>query len=146
MSMFTLAISCLTTSNLPWFMDLTFQVPKQYCSLQHQTLLLSPVTSTAGYCFWFGSIPSFPVKLFSFTWRSCSSALPFRFFFGSTCFQPSEYRLRYSALGSWNVKQLLLIVFDKCPGNRTACSESGQIKTGAENGAFQSAVKLFKEW
>ena len=26
MSMFTLAISCLTTSNLPWFIDLTFQV------------------------------------------------------------------------------------------------------------------------
>ena len=25
--MFTLAISCLTTSNFPWFMDLTFQVP-----------------------------------------------------------------------------------------------------------------------
>ena len=42
MSTFTLAISCLTTSNLPWFMDLTFQVPVQYCSLQHQTLLLSP--------------------------------------------------------------------------------------------------------
>ena len=35
MSMFTLVISCLTTSNLPWFMDLTFQVPMQYCSLQH---------------------------------------------------------------------------------------------------------------
>ena len=48
---FTLAISCLTTSNLPWFMDLTFQIPMQYCSLQHQTLLLSPVTSTTGYCF-----------------------------------------------------------------------------------------------
>ena len=47
MSMFTLAISCLTTSNLPWFMDLTFQVPMQYCFLQHRTLLLSPVTSTA---------------------------------------------------------------------------------------------------
>ena len=31
MSMFTIAISCLTTSNLPWFMDLTFQVPIQYC-------------------------------------------------------------------------------------------------------------------
>ena len=30
--MFTLAISCLTTSNLPWFVDLTFQVPMQYCS------------------------------------------------------------------------------------------------------------------
>ena len=24
---FTLTISCLTTSNLPWFMDLTFQIP-----------------------------------------------------------------------------------------------------------------------
>ena len=51
MSTFTLAISYLTTSNLPWFMDLTFQVPMQYCSLQHRTLLLSPVTSTTGYCF-----------------------------------------------------------------------------------------------
>ena len=30
--MFTLAISCLTTPNLPWFTDLTFQVPMQYCS------------------------------------------------------------------------------------------------------------------
>ena len=61
---FTLAISCLITSNLPWFMDLTLQVPMQYCSLQHQTLLLSPVTSTAGYCFFFGSIPSFFLVLF----------------------------------------------------------------------------------
>ena len=37
MLMFTLAISCLTTSNLPWFVDLTFQVPMQHCSLQHRT-------------------------------------------------------------------------------------------------------------
>ena len=64
MSTFTLAISYLTTSNLPWFMDLTFQVPRQYCSLQHWTLLLSPVTSTTGYCFCFGSIPSFFLELF----------------------------------------------------------------------------------
>ena len=64
MSTFTLAISCLTTSNLPWFMDLTCQIPMQYCSLQHQTLLPSPVTSTAGYCFCFGSIPSFFLELF----------------------------------------------------------------------------------
>ena len=35
--MFTLTISCLTTSNLPWFMDITLQVPMQYCSLQHRT-------------------------------------------------------------------------------------------------------------
>ena len=36
----------------------------QYCSLQHQTLLLSPVTPTTGYCFCFGSIPSFFLELF----------------------------------------------------------------------------------
>ena len=36
----------------------------QYCSLQHRTLLLSPVTSTAGCCFCFGSIPSFFLELF----------------------------------------------------------------------------------
>ena len=64
MSTFTLVIFCLSTSNLPWFMDLTFQVPMQYCSLHHRTLLLWPVTSTAGYCFCFGSIPSFFLELF----------------------------------------------------------------------------------
>ena len=39
MSMFTLAISCLITSNLPWFIPGSdaFQVPMQYCSLQHRT-------------------------------------------------------------------------------------------------------------
>ena len=36
---------------LPGFMDLTFQVPMQYCSLQHWTLLLSPVISTTGFRF-----------------------------------------------------------------------------------------------
>ena len=46
-------------------MDLTFQVPMQYCSLQHRTLLLSPVTSTTVCCFCFGSIPSFFLELFS---------------------------------------------------------------------------------
>ena len=56
MSTFTLTIYCLTTSNLPWFIDLTFQVPMQYCSLQPQTLLLSPVPSTTGCCFCLGSI------------------------------------------------------------------------------------------
>ena len=62
--MFTLVISSLTTFNLPWFMDLTFQVPTQYCSLQHRTFLLSPVPSTTGCCFCFGSIPSFFLELF----------------------------------------------------------------------------------
>ena len=64
MLMFTLAIFYLTTSKLPWFMDLTFQVPIQYCSLQHRTLLLSPAPSTTGCCFCFGSIPLFFLELF----------------------------------------------------------------------------------
>ena len=64
MLMFTLSISCLTTSNLPWFMDLTFQVPMQYCSLQYQTLIPSPVSSTMGCCFCFGSVSSFFLVLF----------------------------------------------------------------------------------
>ena len=42
-------------------MDLTFQVPMQYCFLQHQTLLLSPVTFTTGHCFCFGPISSWQI-------------------------------------------------------------------------------------
>ena len=37
-------------TELNW-MDLTFQAPMQYCSLQHWTLLPSPVTSTMGVVF-----------------------------------------------------------------------------------------------
>ena len=59
MLIFTLAISYLTTSLiLPWFMNLTFQVPMQYCSLQHRTLFPSLVTSRTG-CFCFGSVFTF---------------------------------------------------------------------------------------
>ena len=61
--MSTLVISCLT-SKLFWFMDLTFQVPMQHCSLEHRTLLPSPITSTTGHCFRFGSISSFFLELF----------------------------------------------------------------------------------
>ena len=64
MLIFILTISCLITSSLPWFMELTFQVPMQYCSLQHRTLLPSPVTSTTGCCFCFGSISLFFLELF----------------------------------------------------------------------------------
>ena len=63
MSVFTLAISCLTISNLPWFVDLIFQAPMQYCSLQHWILLSSPVTSTTGCCFHWGSVSSFFLEL-----------------------------------------------------------------------------------
>ena len=42
----------------------TFQGPIQYCFLHHQTLLPSPVTSTAGCCFCLGSVSSFFLELF----------------------------------------------------------------------------------
>ena len=50
--MFTLAISSLTTSNLTWFVDLTFQGCMQYCSLRHQTLLPSPTHINNWALFW----------------------------------------------------------------------------------------------
>ena len=89
MSMFTLAISCLTTSNLPWFMDLIFQVPMQYYSLQHRTLLLSPVTSTSGYCFCFGSIPSFFLELF-LHWSPVA--------YWAFIYQPGEFLFQYPVI------------------------------------------------
>ena len=64
MSMLTLAISYWTTTHLPWFMEKMFQVPVQYCSLQHWMLLPLPVTSTVGRCFHFGSISSFFLESF----------------------------------------------------------------------------------
>ena len=48
-------------------MDLTFQVPMQYCSLQHRTVLSLPVISTARCCFCFGSVSSLFLELF-FHW------------------------------------------------------------------------------
>ena len=73
MSMFILAIFCLTTSNLPWFMELTFQVSMLYCSLEQWTLLSPLDTSTTGYCFHVGSASSYLLKLFlssSPNWRT----------------------------------------------------------------------------
>ena len=102
MLMFTLATSCLTTSNLPWFVDLTFQVPIQYCCLKCQTLLLSPVTSTTGCCFCFGSIHSFFLELFlhrspvaywapTYLGSSSFSVLSFCFFILSMWFSRQKY-------------------------------------------------------
>ena len=99
---FTLAISCLTPSNLPWFMDLTFQVPIQYCSLQHQTWLPSPGTSTTGCCFCFGSISLFFLELFLHwspvaywapkdLWSSALSVLSFCLFILFMGFSRQEY-------------------------------------------------------
>ena len=58
MLMFILAISCLTTFNLPWFMGLTIQGPMLYCSLQHWVSLLLWDTSTTACHFCFGPTAS----------------------------------------------------------------------------------------
>ena len=48
--MFVFTISWLITSSLPWFMDLKFQVPRQYCSFQH-LILLSPLDTSTTECY-----------------------------------------------------------------------------------------------
>ena len=67
MLMFTLTISFLTMSNLPWLMDHcldSFQIPMQYCSLQHQTSLSPPDTSITEHHFCFGSAGPFSLEVF----------------------------------------------------------------------------------
>ena len=80
-------------------MDLTFQVPMQYCSLQHQIVLPSPVTFTTGCCFCYGSVSSLFLELF-LHWspvaptdlRSSSfSVLSFCFFILFMGFSRQEY-------------------------------------------------------
>ena len=93
MSAFTLAISCLTSSNLPWFMDLTFPVPMQYCSFQHWTLLPSPITSATGCCFHFGSISSFFLELFLY-WSPVAHWAPTDL--GSSSFSVLSFTFSYS--------------------------------------------------
>ena len=56
-------ISSLITSNLPWFIGLTFQIPVKYYFLEHQTLLSPPDTSTTESHFCFGPSTSFFLKL-----------------------------------------------------------------------------------
>ena len=45
-------------------MDFIFQLPMQFCSLQHRTLLSPPDTSTTRRCFCFGSASSFFLEVF----------------------------------------------------------------------------------
>ena len=47
----------------------------QYCSLQHWTLLLSPITSTTEHCFYFGQTASFFLELLVIA--LCSSPVPY---------------------------------------------------------------------
>ena len=62
--MFTLAISCLATSNLPWFMDLTFQVPMQYHSYSIRLYFHHQSHPQLGIVFAFAPSLHFFLKLF----------------------------------------------------------------------------------
>ena len=69
----------------------------QYCSLQHWTLLLSPVTSRTWYCFCFGSIPSFFLELF-FHWSPVAYWAPTDL--GSSSFSILSFCFSYCSWGS----------------------------------------------
>ena len=98
--MFTLAIYCLTTSNLPWFMDLTFQVPLQYSFLQHQSFIsvMSHIHDWALFLLW--------LSLFIFFW-SHFSTLPVAYWepidLGSSSFSAIYLFAFYTVHGVLNV-------------------------------------------
>ena len=103
MSMFTLAIFCLTTSNLPWFMDLPFQVSMQYWSLLNRTLLYHQSYPQLGVVF------SLALSLHSL-W-SYSPLFPVAYLapidLGSSSFSVLTFRLfilfmRFSGQGYWS--------------------------------------------
>ena len=60
----------------------------QYCSLQQQALVLSPVTSTIGSCFHFGSISSFFLESFLFSSSILGTYRPREFMFKCHIFLP----------------------------------------------------------
>ena len=95
--MFTLAISWLTTSNLPWFMDLTFQVPMHYCSVQHQTIHHQTYPQLGGISTSVHSLHSFWNYFSSNIWTptdlggSSFSVIPFCLFILFMGFSRQEY-------------------------------------------------------
>ena len=76
------SIFCLTTSNLPWFMDLTFQVPMQL------SFTASDFISTTGHCFHFGSVSSFFLELLLFSSSILGTYWPGEFIFQCHIFLP----------------------------------------------------------
>ena len=102
--MVILTISCLTMSSLPGFMDLTFQVPMQYCSLQHQILLSSPETSTTECHFCFGLATSFFLGLLVVL---CSSPVAY--------WTPSD-------LGDLTLVSYLFVLLKRSWGSHSKCT------------------------
>ena len=126
MSMFSLTISSLTMSSLPWFMDLTFQVPMKYRSLQHWTLLSPPDTSAAERHFCFYPTTSFSLELLVIA--LCSSLI--------TCWIPSD-------LGRGEGARLLvsyLFVFSRC--SLGSCSKNPRVGAASSSSVPGSVTTL----
>ena len=89
--MLTLYLIILKHLLKKWIDNKYIMVPMQYCSLQRWTWLPSPVTSTTGRYFCFGSVSSFFLELF-LHWSPSSSMLgtywPGEFIFQCPIFLP----------------------------------------------------------
>ena len=96
MSTFTLAISF---DHFQFALIHAPDIPGSYAILllEHWTLLLSPATSTTGYCFCFGSIPSFFLEFFVH-WSPIAYWAPPNL--GSSPFSFLSFCLSYCSWGS----------------------------------------------
>ena len=92
--MFILAIFCLTTSNLPWFMDLTFKVPIQYCYLQHWTLLSLYLQNKLLISRYFSVIKINKTVPFAEMWMDCHIE-----------WSKSEKQISYNITYMWNLEK-----------------------------------------
>ena len=151
MSTFYLAISCLTTSNLPWFMDLVFQVPMQYSSLQHQTSLPSPATSTTGIAFALAlclhSFWSYFSTLLAY-WAATNvgsssfSVIPFCLFILFMGFSRQEYwsggEVVEERNSSWSISNPKRWCCESAALNMPANLENSAVATGLEEVSFHS--------
>ena len=122
-------------------MDLTFQVPLQYCSLQHQTLFPSPVTSTTGWYFCSGSISSLFLELF-LHWSSVASLAPSDL--GSSSFSVLCFLPFYAV--HWVLKARILKWFSIpfSSGPRFVRTLHHGPSWGALHGMAHSFIELYK--
>ena len=140
----------------------------QYCSLQHRTLLPSPVPSTAGCCFCFGCVPSFFLEYYRKALIGSDHALTaslhssLHSFWRSYCWSPAAYWAPAN-LGSSSFSVLSFCLFILFMGFSrqntevvchsflqwtTFCQTSPPwpIRLGWPHTAWLSFIKLHKLW
>jgi len=135
--MFTLIISYLTTYKLPWFMDLTFQIPAQNCSLQHWTSITSHINNWAG-CFHFCSVSSSFLELFFY---SSPVAYWAPMDLGSSSFSVLSFCLFILFMGfSWTVGEC-----NAKAGSQETPGVTGKFGIGVQNEAGQRLIEFCQE-